>query len=158
MVGDIRPPLIVAPCKQVAMPFAGRCPIHGPWRCVHPSSGCPVGCYYPQRFQRSRKRGARLPERTVCVSRGTRWGNPFKLENESERAEVVSKFAIALAAGSLGFSKADVRRELAWKNLACWCSTTKTCHAEELLRVANSIPRERFYRAPEMWCLEVPNG
>jgi hypothetical protein len=33
----------------------------------------------PQRFQRSRKKGARLPPGTVCVTRGTKWGNRFEV-------------------------------------------------------------------------------
>lgn len=31
----------------------------------------------------------------------------------------------------------DVRRELAGKNLACWCPLTEPCHADVLLEVAN---------------------
>jgi len=33
--------------------------------------------------------------------------------------------------------KAEVRRELAGKNLACWCPLNKHCHADLLLELAN---------------------
>ncbi|MFB4265341.1 DUF4326 domain-containing protein [Nonomuraea sp. GTA35] len=33
----------------------------------------------PQRIQRRRTKGYRLPEGAVCVDRSTRWGNPFKV-------------------------------------------------------------------------------
>lgn len=31
----------------------------------------------PQRIQRKRTKGWRIPENTVCVGRGSKWGNPF---------------------------------------------------------------------------------
>lgn len=31
------------------------------------------------RVQRKRTKGFKLPENTVCVTRGTKWGNPFKV-------------------------------------------------------------------------------
>jgi len=33
----------------------------------------------PQRIQRKRTKGWRMPENTVYVGRGSRWGNPFKV-------------------------------------------------------------------------------
>jgi hypothetical protein len=33
----------------------------------------------PIRVQRSRKKGSKLPPNTVCVTRGTKYGNPFKV-------------------------------------------------------------------------------
>ena len=33
----------------------------------------------PIRVQRKRTKGFKLPENTVCVTRGTKWGNPFKV-------------------------------------------------------------------------------
>lgn len=40
----------------------------------------------------------------------------------------------------------DVRRELAGRDLACWCKPTDPCHADVLLSIANTNPNE-----------EVPN-
>ena len=33
----------------------------------------------PKRIQRQRVKGWRMPENTVYVGRGTKWGNPFKV-------------------------------------------------------------------------------
>ena len=38
----------------------------------------------PIRVQRKRTKGFKLPENTVCVTRGTKWGNPFVLRKLEE--------------------------------------------------------------------------
>lgn len=43
-----------------------------------------------------------------------------------------------LSAKTLGFTVDDVRRELAGKDLGCWCPLDRPCHADVLLAVANS--------------------
>lgn len=35
----------------------------------------------PRRVQRQRTKGWRLPENTVYVGRGTKWGNPFRVDD-----------------------------------------------------------------------------
>ncbi len=110
----------------------------------------------PIRIQRSRAKGARLSAANglpiVCVSRPSRWGNPFSsvlaaarpADKPSLRAESVAQFRRALlkADGALPFTSEDVRRELRGKNLACWCPSDQPCHADVLLEVAN-VPRSR---------------
>jgi hypothetical protein len=92
----------------------------------------------PRRLQRSRKKGARLPSGTICVTRGTKWGNPFVVGvHVATKEEAAREFERALLAGELAFTVADVRRELAGKNLACWCKPGEACHADVLLRIAN---------------------
>ena len=103
----------------------------------------------PIRVQRSRKKGSRLPPNTVCVSRGTKWGNPYKLDgyklkgfdlkehDEAKRALAVRDFEGGLHMGRLKFTEEDVKRELRGKNLACWCPLDKQCHADVLLAMAN---------------------
>jgi hypothetical protein len=39
--------------------------------------------------------------------------------------------------GALRFAEADVRHELADRDLACWCSLADECHADVLLEIAN---------------------
>lgn len=109
----------------------------------------------PVRIQRSRAKGARLSSPNglpiVCVSRPSKWGNPFSAalaEVPSEqkatlRAESVAQFGRALRARdpALPFDIDEVRRELGGKNLACWCPLDEPCHADVLLEVAN--PHER---------------
>jgi hypothetical protein len=74
------------------------------------------------------------------VARPSRWGNPFVVGPGCSRADAVAQFEHALASGdgALGFTIADVRYELAGKDLACWCPPGEPCHADVLLRVANT--------------------
>lgn len=107
------------------------------------------------RIQRKRCKGWKLPENTVCVSRGTKWGNPFKIESyllsppedeydtplhvsrERFRRYAVMDFESLLHQGLLKFTIDDVKRELRGKNLACWCRLDQPCHADVLLELAN---------------------
>jgi len=89
----------------------------------------------PQRLQRSRRKGARLPAGTLVVSRPTKWGNPHPLE--LGRAEAVRRYRDDLLAGRLGVSVDDVRRELRGRDLACYCPLDEACHADVLIEIAN---------------------
>ncbi|HEX2382934.1 MAG TPA: DUF4326 domain-containing protein [Acidimicrobiales bacterium] len=92
----------------------------------------------PQRFQRSRRKGARLPPAVVVVTRPTKWGNPYPLE--LGRPEAVRRYREDLFAGRLGVSVEDVERELRGRDLACYCPLDEPCHADVLLEVANPAP------------------
>jgi len=103
----------------------------------------------PQRLQRSRKKGARLPPGTVCVTRGTRWGNPYRVSDYMVTAHRCQRTAAGMAArdfmealwcGKLRITPADVRLELRGKVLACYCALDMPCHADTLIEVANSEP------------------
>lgn len=115
--------------------------------------------FTPQRFQRRRKKGSKLPPNTACVTRGTRWGNPFQPYTQV----TIHKSEIGLIDATAGQITIDVRsREmsLAWyriwaeqsvrlyqrhgedwlgplrgKHLACWCSIHWSCHADILLEL-----------------------
>ena len=39
------------------------------------------------------------------------------------------------------FSERDIRHCLRGKDLACWCALDEPCHADVLLRIANSRPK-----------------
>ncbi len=111
----------------------------------------------PVRVRRSRAKGSHLTSPNdlpvIVVSRGTRWGNPFRLEdydgpggpkNETAaRAWAVKQYRAALKQRHLGFTIADARTELADKNLACWCPLDGPCHADVLLEIANAKPSKR---------------
>jgi hypothetical protein len=47
----------------------------------------------PHRMQRQRHKGWRLSPNTVCVSRPSRWGNPFVIGKEGDRAPILARFA-----------------------------------------------------------------
>jgi hypothetical protein len=89
----------------------------------------------PQRLQRSRRKGARLPKDAVVVTRPTKWGNPHPLA--LGRPEAVRRYRRDLLAGRLEISAEDVRRELRGRDLACYCPLDAPCHADVLLEVAN---------------------
>jgi hypothetical protein len=89
----------------------------------------------PQRFQRSRRKGARLPDGAVVVTRPTKWGNPHPLS--LGRPEAVRRYREDLLAGRLAITVEDVRRELRGRDLACYCPLDGPCHADVLLTVAN---------------------
>jgi len=82
----------------------------------------------PERVQRKRTRGWRMPENTVYVGRPSRWGNPFTGPNAIERFK--EHYASE-------FLQQRAKQCLRGKNLCCWCSLDKPCHADVLLRIAN---------------------
>lgn len=95
----------------------------------------------PQRVQLRRAKGWRKPPGVVVVARPSRWGNPFRLGPDGDRAAVVARYREALERGELGFTVDDVRRVLRGRDLACWCPLDGPCHADVLLDVANAPGR-----------------
>jgi hypothetical protein len=93
----------------------------------------------PQRYQRSRRRGAHLPPDVVVVTRPTKWGNPHPLA--LGRAESVRRYRDDLLAGRLAITVADVECELGGRDLACYCPLDAPCHADVLLEIANRRQR-----------------
>ena len=93
----------------------------------------------PDRIQLRRTKGWRKPAEAVVVARPSRWGNPHRIEAPSVEAHRVSVDAYRddLMAGRLAVTVDDVRRELAGRDLACWCRPDLPCHADVLLEVAN---------------------
>jgi hypothetical protein len=91
----------------------------------------------PVRIQLSRARGWRKPAEAVVVARPSRWGNPFPVGAEvPTRARAVELYEEHLAARPELVARA--RAELRGKDLACWCPPDGPCHADVLLRVANT--------------------
>jgi hypothetical protein len=69
----------------------------------------------------------------VYIGRPSKWGNPFVIGRDGDRAEVIAKYrAWAVAQG---IDKA-ARSELRGKVLACWCSPMP-CHGDVLAEWAN---------------------
>ncbi len=121
----------------------------------------------PKRVQRKRTKGYKLPENTKCVNRGTKWGNPIKLMGDqiyidaSYRRKILDKwvwhrlgdiddviFLYQKLWDGTKFQNQDLQywadkfkeldlEELKGKNLACFCSLDKKCHADKLIELAN---------------------
>lgn len=89
----------------------------------------------PDRVQRSRKKGSKLPPGTVCVTRPGPFGNPFSPHGNESLADVVEafrKYAVARLA-----AESNWLAPLVGKDLACWCPLDHPCHANVLLHLAN---------------------
>src|SRR6266568_9671393 len=92
-----------------------------------------------QRIQRKRTKGWRLPPNTICVSRPSRWGNPY---HSGDRAQDVFEFGRWLMALPAERYRA-LLLPLVGKNLACWCPLDGSpCHADTLLRHAAALIRK----------------
>ena len=104
----------------------------------------------PIRIQRSRKEKQVSPNGLpiVYVGRPGKWGNPFVLgqmglvpfgDNRSEeyQREVILRKFQAYLNEKPDFVQ-EIKKELKGKNLSCWCSLDKKCHADLLLKIANS--------------------
>lgn len=94
----------------------------------------------PQRIQRKRTKGWKMPENTVYVGRPSYWGNPFLHGHgniEKMRPILVELFRDWI---ENDIDAEDLRNNihlLRGKNLACWCPIGQPCHADVLLEHAN---------------------
>ena len=93
-----------------------------------------------KRIQRKRSKGWRMPENTVYVGRGTKWGNPYKVGVDGTADECVDKYAkdIDCIQGKLSFLSNDMT-DLIGKDLACWCPLDQPCHADVLIDGVNQL-------------------
>jgi hypothetical protein len=95
----------------------------------------------PKRIQMTRHKPWRAdnPD-AVVVARPSKWGNLWKIGDPSpwsphepmDRAAVIEVYRYMVKHGT-----AEIRRELAGRDLACWCRLEDACHADVLLEIAN---------------------
>lgn len=95
----------------------------------------------PQRIQRKRTKGFRMPPNTVSVTRPGKWGNPFQGNDPAFcvalfRAWVEGRHARSTPDVQQDFVRSNLH-ELRGKNLACFCALDQPCHADVLLEIAN---------------------
>ena len=106
----------------------------------------------PQRIQRKRTKGWRIPEDAVYVGRPTDYCNPWTITDAKawgvpggdgeHRRWAVSKYADELmergGTGEIEFvTIAEIRDRLRGRDLVCWCPLDQACHADVLLEIAN---------------------
>lgn len=89
----------------------------------------------PQRIQRTRLKGFKMPPNTVYVGRPTKWGNPWKVHPLMSAQECVDKYEHEIIMNPAW--RATIKKELKGKNLACFCRVGDVCHADVLLKYAN---------------------
>ena len=97
----------------------------------------------PRRVRLSRKAGWKKPPNTAVVTRSSKhWGNPYRKEDypgeAGWRALAVEDFRKWIHADEQAELRRLARRELAGKNLACWCPLDGPCHADVWLEIANA--------------------
>jgi len=109
----------------------------------------------PERIQRKRTKGWRMPDGAIYVGRPTRWGNIYRIEKivylnsaaYKSRSEYVVELFRLLVTGKLQTTiREDIEcrdrilaslHELRGHDLACWCPLDQPCHADVLLELAN---------------------
>lgn len=72
----------------------------------------------------------------VYIGRPSKWGNPFLLAAETDRALIVAQYE-EWVLGQPDLVTA-IKRELRGKVLGCWCAP-KACHGDILARIANEV-------------------
>lgn len=89
----------------------------------------------PERIQRRRTKGWRMPPDAIYIGRPSRWSNPYRIGTcmVPDAQAAVDAFAANLPM-SLDLS------ELRGKTLVCWCRVGSPCHGDILLRLANTPP------------------
>lgn len=97
----------------------------------------------PKRIQRKRTKGYKLPDNTLCVTRPSKWANPFKI-GDKIRVEKTGKIividryvAIQLYLGyiidKISNGEVDLAELRQYDYLACYCPIDKICHVDILL-------------------------
>lgn len=112
----------------------------------------------PERIQRKRTKGWKMPPNTVYVGRPTDLGNPFPVDCYGQEGAVDRhKRWLTGHMSALEMSQSStchhgeislvtlrqialslIARDLRGKNLACWCGLNQPCHADVLLELANA--------------------
>jgi hypothetical protein len=117
-----------------------------------------------KRIQRKRVKGWTMPDGAVYVGRPGQFGNPFKVAAGDSPEMAVAAFRALLTDDCKWFRKhsgyswtaalimtmdkysgqsrveraKELLEKLRGKDLACWCSLDKPCHADVLLELANA--------------------
>lgn len=119
----------------------------------------------PERVVRRRSAGWKGPENTTYIDRTSRWGNPWGAKPErvpglgrryaitgpgighrslliTDQVDahrfVITRYFNALTRNQLAFTVADMRAELAGRNLGCFCGIELPCHVDVSLLIVNS--------------------
>lgn len=72
-----------------------------------------------------------FPEPYVYIGRGSKWGNPFRIGKDGNRAEVIEQYRSMITTIDADF------HELTGKTLVCWCKPL-ACHGDVLAELADS--------------------
>ncbi|WP_338736599.1 DUF4326 domain-containing protein [Asticcacaulis sp. DW145] len=85
------------------------------------------------------KRHSGIPSDAVYIGRGAKWGNPFIIGRDGDRASVIAKHERWFADQHHLLRELD---ELKGRDLVCFCAPA-LCHGNLLLRLASATRDER---------------
>ena len=91
----------------------------------------------PKRIQRKRTKGWRLPAGAICVTRGTKWGNPFRIGDLGRTRDDVIEVFEHIVEHMDAAKREEWLAPLRGHDLACFCGLDQRCHADVLLAWAN---------------------
>ncbi|MGP8124037.1 MAG: DUF4326 domain-containing protein, partial [Xanthobacteraceae bacterium] len=94
------------------------------------------------------KHHAGVPAGAVYIGRGSKWGNPFRIGPDGDRAAVIAKHERWLADQHNLLRALD---ELRGRDLVCFCAPLP-CHGDLLRRLANATRDEQYCVCPR--CVE----
>lgn len=111
------------------------------------------------RIQRKRTKGFKLPPNTVCVNRGTRFGNPFPVGGIFTREEAIRLFRLCLNCPSYVYALFEKDRckemEIYFRDMrehlkdlkgvdyiACFCKEGELCHGDVIIEEAERINKD----------------
>jgi hypothetical protein len=113
----------------------------------------PDTVHLPQRIQRRRTKGWRMPEGAVYVGRPTEWGNPWVVGEPLglewtdhavgdgsrffREVTITAELAVALYRIAYSPDADEIRATFEGRDLACFCPLNQPCHADVLLDIAN---------------------
>jgi hypothetical protein len=86
------------------------------------------------------KHRAGIPAGSVYIGRGGKWGNPFRIGVDGDRATVIARHEAWLRTQRDLLGALD---ELRGKDLVCFCAP-QPCHGDLLLRLANATRDQRI--------------
>jgi Domain of unknown function (DUF4326) len=86
------------------------------------------------------KHHAGIPVGSVYIGRGSKWGNPFRIGVDADRAMVIARHEAWLRTQRNLLGALD---ELRGKDLVCFCAP-QPCHGDLLLRLANATREQRI--------------
>jgi len=86
------------------------------------------------------KHHAGISARAIYIGRGSKWGNPFRIGPDGDRATVIAKYERWLADQRHLLRALD---ELSGCDLVCFCAP-QLCHGDLLLRLANATREARI--------------
>ena len=86
------------------------------------------------------KRKSGIPAGAIYIGRGSKWGNPFRIGPDGDRASVIAKHELGLRDQHHLLRALD---ELRGHHLVCFCAPL-ACHGDLLLWLANASRQDRI--------------